>query len=141
MPKHPQSIRHYLPQIDLDLLGFFTSLTCAIHCAAVPFLLTMGVFSGIRWIASDWLELTVILLSFVLVSLSFVRSHRRHHKGLAVALLVGGGFVLIFVGHTTASELLEVGLTSAGALLIAASHFWNWKLLQHLGRQGTRRTG
>lgn len=111
----------------LDFFGFSTSLLCAIHCAALPFLLTLAPLSGLQFLDNHWIEYGIIILSFFIASNSLIHGYRRHHKkriALIVALI---GFILIGVGQVSESEWMEAFFTSSGGVTIAIAHLINWK--------------
>lgn len=112
---------------ELDLWGSIASITCAIHCSLLPFALSVGMLSGWSWLANEWVELGFIIISLILVTWSLGSSYRdvHQHKGpLSIAIL---GFVVFAAGHFLWHDL-EMYLSTAGGLLIASSHYYNWKL-------------
>jgi len=115
--------------INLDFIGFSTSLLCAIHCAALPFLLTMAPLAGLQFLDNPWIEYSIILLSFFIASSAIIHSYlRHHHRPLALTIALTG-FVLIGFGQVLESEWKEVLFTSIGGIAIAIAHLINWKLI------------
>lgn len=113
--------------LNLDFLGFFASTLCAIHCLALPFLLTFGVMGGLEWLAHGLLEFVFILLAIVFAGWSLSKSQPKHGswKAIRIALI---GFAFLIISRFPEGEL-EHYLTAAGGIFIAYAHFVNWRLL------------
>ena len=121
----------YLPSINLDFLGFSASMLCAMHCALLPFVMTVGVLSGLSWLNAPWIEISFILISIVLAAFSLYPAYKKEHanaKPLQIATL---GFFLLFLsriaGHGSVYEVIPIVI---GGILIAISHIINWQLLK-----------
>ena len=116
--------------LHLDFIGFSASLLCAIHCAALPFLLSMAPLAGLQFLDNPWIEYAIIILSFTIASNALIHGYRRHHhKSLALIIAIIG-FILIALGHTLGSEQVELFFTPSGGILIAVAHLINWKHIQ-----------
>jgi hypothetical protein len=113
--------------LALDNIGIFASSLCAIHCALVPLLITLLPLSGLSFLASEWLEVSMIAIAFFigLVSLGF--SLIKTHKTPLPFTLLLVGFSLILAGHFF-FETLEYLIIPLGGIVIAISHYVNWKL-------------
>lgn len=111
----------------LDFVGFTTSLLCAVHCAALPLLLSLAPLTGLRFLDNPAIEQAVILLSFLFASLAMAQGYRKYHQKTRPLWLVVGGFLLIGSGHYFHSAWGEPVLSSAGGLSIALAHLINWK--------------
>jgi hypothetical protein len=109
-----------------DFIGFSASLLCALHCAALPFLLTMAPLAGIQFLGNPWVEKSMILLSFGIACYALVPGYRLHRKPLAL-ILVALGLSCIGFAHTVAPEDFEAVFTPIGGGLIAVAHLINWK--------------
>jgi len=113
--------------LHLDFIGFSASLLCAIHCAALPFLLTMAPLAGLQFLDNPWIEYTIILLSFFIASNALVHAYRKHHKKPMALIIAVVGFILIGIGQLIHGEWQEVLLTSTGGMIIAIAHLVNWR--------------
>lgn len=122
-------------KLNLDLFGFFASFLCAIHCAALPLILSLSALSGLHFLAEPWFEWGMITLSATIAIVSLVPSYQKHHRNLLPIVIVLSGFVLISAGRIVEAESLEVLFTSSGATLVAASHLVNWRLKKQTGRK------
>ncbi len=107
-----------------DFMGFSASLLCAVHCAALPFLLTLAPLAGLQFLRNPWVEYALILISFGIACYALIPGYRRHHRKPLALILVLLGFLLIGAARFLEPEAV---LTSSGAVLIAIAHLINWK--------------
>jgi len=116
---------------NLDFLGFSASFLCAIHCAILPFVMTIGLVGGLSWLANPLIENGFIILSIILAAWSLYPSFKNKHHNWTALLVAGLGFGLLLfsrvVGHGSTLELASVVV---GGLLIAIAHYVNWQLLK-----------
>ncbi len=110
----------------LDFIGFGMSLLCAVHCATLPFLLSLAPLAGLQFLENPWIEYTIILLSFFIASAALVHGYRKHHQRPLALITVFFGFLLIGSGQVAPFEALEILLTTSGATTVAAAHWINW---------------
>jgi hypothetical protein len=113
---------------NLDRLGFTASTLCAIHCALLPIFITALPLLGLEFLANEWVELSMIVVSALLGTLSLSLSYRKQHRKLLPFLVLLTGFVLIATGHFCGIAALEPILIPFGGLIVAASHVVNWRL-------------
>jgi hypothetical protein len=114
----------------LDVIALGSSLLCAIHCAAIPIVLSFSALGSLHFLSNPWIEWAFITLGGVLVLFSIYPSYIKAHKNknpLAYALV---GFLSIGLGRLHLNEIWEVGFTVMGALLVGYAHLKNWKLLK-----------
>ena len=81
----------------LDKAGATASFLCAIHCALMPFVVTMLPLLGLSFLASEPVEWALLLSSATLGTLSLCAGFKQHRSrrafavlGIALALLVAG---------------------------------------------------
>nr|WP_199045846.1 MerC domain-containing protein [Dyella sp. ASV24] len=110
-----------------DRVGATASFLCAIHCAALPFVLALLPVLGLGFLADHAFERGFVMFASALALFSLISGYRHHHRPLAL-LLALPGLVLLIVGVTFA-EKYSIGLHSVmvtcGGLLVAAGHFVN----------------
>lgn len=110
-----------------DRVGATASFLCAIHCAALPFVLALLPVLGLGFLADHAFERGFVMFASSLALFSLISGYRHHHRPLAL-LLALPGLVLLIVGVTFA-EKYSIGLHSVmvtcGGLLVAAGHFVN----------------
>lgn len=111
----------------LDLLGFSASFLCAIHCMAMPLVLSFGLAGGLPWMDNPFLEWGLITSTFFIAGWSLVRSINQHgqYKPLIIAII---GFTIILLVHFLEGSL-EHYLAAIGGTAIAYAHYINWRLL------------
>lgn len=112
--------------LNLDFLGFSASMVCALHCMALPLVMTFSALSGLAWLENPWIEAIFIGLSFGIASWSLTRSYRLHQQMAAIRIVVIG-FVFIIVSRF-ADHGWEPILAAVGGMTIAGAHWKNWRL-------------
>jgi MerC mercury resistance protein len=110
-----------------DRIGATASFLCAIHCAALPFVLALLPFVGLEFLADHRFERGFVLFACMLALLALIRGYRRHQGPLPL-LLAAPGLLLLLLGVTVAegySIILHSVLVTCGGLLVASAHFVN----------------
>ncbi|MET0331352.1 MAG: MerC domain-containing protein [Dyella sp.] len=120
-----------------DRVGAAASFLCAIHCAALPFVLALLPLLGLTFLADHAFERGFVLFASVLALVSLTRGYRRHRQPLALSLALPG-LSLLLIGVTFA-ESYSIGLHSTlvacGGLLVASAHFINLRMDRRWGHQ------
>ncbi len=116
-------------RLHLDFLGFSASFLCAIHCLAMPFVLTIGMFSGLTWLEAPLFEWSMLIVSITLAIWSLLPSYLRKHGNTKPLQILGVGIVFLVASRFPEGEL-EHWLTAAGGFLLAFAHWHNWKALK-----------
>ena len=109
----------------LDQLGMTASIACAIHCAALPFLITTLPLWGLSFLGDSWVEISMICLSLFIGIWSLGKSYPKHRKILPL-LILSTGFGMIASGHYLLHEF-EAIVIPLGGFTIATAHLINWK--------------
>ena len=117
-----------------DLTGILLSLTCLVHCLALPLILLLAPALS-RWIAlPEGIHAAILLLALPAAAIA-MRDGWRRHRRLAPAVLAVSGLGLLALGRsahegwvaTADPEAADRLLTSVGALTLAAAHLVNWR--------------
>lgn len=117
-----------------DLTGIVLSLTCLIHCLALPLILLLAPALS-RWIAlPEGVHAAILLLALPAATIA-MRDGWRRHRRLAPAVLAVAGLSLLALGLSAHEGWIAVAnpaaadrlLTSVGALALAAAHLVNWR--------------
>ncbi len=117
--------------ISLDMIGFTGSFLCAIHCLALPLLVSFGLLGHLHlhetptW---EWL-LFFVLLTVAITSL--LSSYRNSHRNLLPVVMGLAGLLLILIGEINHQHVSHF-LSGIGGLLLAGAHFINWSLLKKM---------
>lgn len=122
-----------------DLMGVTLSLTCMIHCLALPLLILLAPALS-RWLAVPEGVHAFILLLALPAALVAMSDGWRRHRRLAPVLLATAGLGLLALGLAAHDgriagadpDAADRVLTSLGALSLAAAHLVNWRL-RHRG--------
>ncbi|HZP67330.1 MAG TPA: MerC domain-containing protein [Rudaea sp.] len=115
-----------------DRVGATASLLCALHCAALPFVLSTLPALGLGFLADHLFERVFIACASGLALATLIGGYRRHHDARALRLLVPGllllwtgGFLLDGTGSTVAHAVL----VALGGACLALSHVTNLRLM------------
>lgn len=111
----------------LDRAGAAVSWLCALHCLAMPFLVSTFSLLGLGFFAREGIEYIFVGLSIFLASLSLLTGFFRFHRNINTLLLFCCGTGLMI----SADKIFEENLTGkmifvvSGACSITAAHFLN----------------
>lgn len=112
---------------NIDVVGFFTSGLCALHCMAIPVLLGLGLLDGVlAGLAHGIVEWAVYGVAMIFAGTAVFSGLQTHASRLPLLLFILG-FVVISSGmlmHTGIGHLMM----ALGGLLVASGHFWNLRL-------------
>jgi TRAP-type uncharacterized transport system fused permease subunit len=114
-------------QYLLDKTGIWMSAICAVHCLVLPMFLSVSIFSGLAFMQDERIENAVLVMSAIVGAASLFPASIRHHKKLTPVIVLLCGFVMISLGKFLFTEY-ETVLTSSGAIIVAVSHYVNFKL-------------
>ena len=122
-------------QVRADKLSISLSLVCMIHCLLMPSFLILT--SGFLSLSIDNELIHKAFLIIVLpVSLYALITGYRNHKILSYFYLgTSGLWILIFAvffGEGVLGEFAEKSLTLLGSLIVASSHYKNYKACKEL---------
>jgi hypothetical protein len=117
----------------LDRLGVSASTLCAIHCAAMPFLLSILPAIGLGFLANTAFEIAMIATSIAIGTISLGSSYRLHRRLNALMMMASGGMLLIFnffghESHSAMTETLHPYIAAVAGLMIASAHWINMRL-------------
>ena len=124
-----------------DRIGAMASFLCALHCAALPFVLALLPFVGLGFLADHRFERGFVLFACVLAAVALGRGFSRNRISLPL-LLAAPGVALLLLGVTWMSGsavLAHSVLVTCGGLLLASAHFFN--LRSERRAQGAHRHG
>jgi len=124
------TLTHRLKRVDLDKAGATASLACAVHCAAMPLVITLLPLLGLTFLADERLEWGLLGLSALLGVSSLCLGFREHGHRRALAILAVG-LSLMALGRI--AEERQWGRASVLVVVlsgstIAASHLLNRRL-------------
>lgn len=116
-----------------DIVALSSSLICAIHCAAIPIVLSFSSLSGLHFLHNPLIEWSFIVAAIVFVIISLWPSYKKVHHKSRPLVIAAIGFGLIALGRLDLNELWETAHTVMGAVMVSVAHYVNWKLLRSTG--------
>ena len=119
-----EKLKKYFSQELVDNTGACLSFACAIHCMAMPLLVTILPLIGLSFLASEPAELAIIGGAVVLALGSIVWGV-RHHRSWRAFLVLVVALAFIATAHIMAEGIYEVVLHSTGGILLASAHLVN----------------
>ena len=122
-------------QVKADKLSITLSLACMIHCLLMPSFLILT--SGFLAVSIDNELIHRVFLIIVLpVSLYALITGYQNHKILSYLYLGISGlwllFFAVFFGEGVFGEFTEKSLTLIGSIIVATSHYKNYKACKEL---------
>lgn len=122
-------------QVKADKLSITLSLACMIHCLLMPSFLILT--SGFLALSIDNELIHRVFLIIVLpVSLYALITGYQNHKILSYLYLGISGlwllFFAVFFGDGVFGEFAEKSLTLIGSIIVATSHYKNYKACKEL---------
>jgi tetrahydromethanopterin S-methyltransferase subunit C len=112
-------------QVNWDALGVATSVICAIHCAALPLVLTSLPLFGINIIHNNFFEAGMITLAFAIGSFALYHGYKRHHHRVLPLLIFSVGFIFLVLKEIFISS--ETLLLIPAVVFILTAHFFNYR--------------
>lgn len=111
----------------MDGAGVTLSTACLIHCLVLPLILALLPSWSTALSLPEEFHLAMVLIAVPLTSIVLLKS--RHGAGRAGLRLALGfaGLGLMISGLFAHSLVLETGLTTCGAALVAGAHVLNWR--------------
>lgn len=114
--------------INKDFFGFLASMLCAVHCAALPLILTVSAFSGLSFLGNHMIEFVFLGISLIIATWSLIPSYTRHHRNIKPLVIVAIGFAFLISSRFLPHGFAEHFITAIGGCIVAVSHIINWKL-------------
>ncbi len=114
--------------LNKDFFGFAASVLCAIHCAALPLILTFSTLSGLSFLANHKIEFAFLGISTVFVLWSLVPGYLSHHKNILPLVLGTLGLITVCASCFLPHGALEHIMAVVGGMTIAISHIYNYRL-------------
>jgi hypothetical protein len=106
-----------------DIIALTSSLICALHCAAVPIVLSFSSLSSLHFLHEPIIEWSFIAFGLVFVIVSLWPSYKKVHHNSKPLIIATVGFSLIALGRLDLNEVWEVVNTVGGALMVSLAHF------------------
>ena len=112
----------------VDRLGIWASALCVLHCILTPVVLSCSVVLAHLLPGDEVVHRSLAALIACLGAVALIRGYRMHRQS-SVLLMMSAGLGCIFgaawFGDNLPSHLWEIGITTAGSLLMIAAHRHN----------------
>jgi hypothetical protein len=97
---------------------------CAVHCAALPFVLATLPLLGLSFLAGHTFERVFIACAAVFAGTVLLRGYRRHRQRAPLLLAVPGLALLVAGGclDLTTAVVAHTIMVTAGGTLLAGAH-------------------
>ena len=114
-----------------DKFAMGLSLACVLHCFFVPSFLILT--SGMLSVSFDneFVHKLLVLVAVPISSFALIKGYKYHKTFSFISYGILGLVALILavvLGESNLGELGEKGLTLLGSILVAYSHFKNYKM-------------
>lgn len=90
--------------IWMDWMGIVASIGCAIHCAAMPFVIAYLPALGLRFLADESFHKWMALVCFLIAIVAFVPGIRKHGNWIPVSIGAIGLGLITFAAFGLAGE-------------------------------------
>lgn len=136
VPKLPVHAAHDMLAHAADRIGATASFLCALHCAALPFVIAILPALGLSFLADHRFERIFIACASTLALAALIRGYRRHHDAIAL-YLAGAGLALLWIGAWVFDAERTLGLhatlVTIGGCTLALAHVINLRLTHSYG--------
>lgn len=102
-------------------------MLCAVHCALLPFVLTLLPLIGLEFLAGHTFERAFVACAALLACVSLLTAYRRHRHPQAL-FLMAPGIALLLVGIVVNLDLhilVHTACVVTGGVLVASAHVVN----------------
>ena len=111
----------------LDSFGACVSFACAVHCIAVPFVITLLPLIGLGFMADHNFEAGMLVFAVILAAASLCWGTRVHKKSKVLLFLLAAG-ILFAVGFFAFEGLKHWLFIAFGGSCLATGHIVNRRL-------------
>ncbi|MBN8548058.1 MAG: MerC domain-containing protein [Deltaproteobacteria bacterium] len=111
----------------LDKIGACLSFACAIHCIAMPFIITVLPLLGLGILAHSSFETFMFIITISLATASLCWGTYIHRE-TRVLLFLAAAILLFYIGGFTTHSEHEAVLVGFGGVCLAVGHFINLRL-------------
>jgi hypothetical protein len=112
-------------KVNWDALGITTSLACAIHCALLPMFLTSLPIFGVELVENTALEITMIVIAFLIGMYSLYHGWKKHHHSVVPIIIFSFGFTFLVAKVFFVEYERWLLIPAVGG--IVAAHILNYK--------------
>jgi len=116
-----------------DKTGATVSWVCAVHCLAMPLMISFLPLLGISFLAPEGIEYLIIGISIVIALISLLPAYFKQHRKIRSLLLFVSGICFVIFADILFEESVygKIVFVLMGASLITAAHFINRRLCRN----------
>lgn len=116
-----------------DKTGALVSWLCAVHCLAMPFIISFLPLLGISFLAGEGIEYIIVGISVAVALISFLPAYFRQHRKIRAVLLFVSGICFVIFADLLFEESLpgKFAFVLTGASLVTSAHFINRRLCRN----------
>jgi hypothetical protein len=111
-----------------DRVKFILSITCLVHCLAMPLLVIALPAVSTELLHNAWVELGLVAFGLVVAGSVILKDFLRVHKHVLPALLLVAGFLTQLTGIFAGGHGVSHAVLILGSLLVATAFIVNWKI-------------
>jgi len=117
----------------LDKTGATVSWLCAVHCLAMPFLISFLPLLGVSFLAHEGIEYIIVGISTVIALVTLLPAYFKQHRKIRTLLLFVSGICFVVFADLLFEESIfgKIIFVSAGAMCITTAHFINRRLCRN----------
>ncbi|QDV58723.1 MerC domain-containing protein [Rosistilla oblonga] len=104
-----------------DWIGIVASIGCAIHCAAMPFVIAFLPALGLSFLADEGFHRWMALACFVIALAAFVPGFRKHRRWTPGAIAIVGLSLITFAAFGFAGDCCAACESPAGTEVAATA--------------------
>lgn len=114
----------------LDRVGTLLSLVCALHCIALPFIMTLLPLIGLKFLQDSGVDMVLIVVA-VTVALTSLCWGAQIHGRYNLLGLVLIALAIFSIAHLFEGQYLHASLMAVGGLTLATAHILNHRLCKN----------
>ena len=119
-------------QNSLDVIGACVSFACAVHCVALPLVITLLPLLGLGFLADHTFESIMLVVSVTLATASLCWGSSIHGKRQILLFLLAA-VILFSIGFFAVEGTNHWVLIGLGGFCLASGHILNNKLCRACG--------
>lgn len=113
-----------------DKTGAAVSWACAVHCLAMPFIISFLPLLGVSFLAHEGIEFIIVGVSVAVALVSLLPAYFRQHRKIRTLLLFVSGICFVAFADKLFEDSFagKIIFVLIGACLITSAHFINRRL-------------
>lgn len=114
---------------NADFWGGTASIACAVHCAALPILFSIGLVGSHHWLAHPFFEIAMLSITSWFVYKSLIKGFFKGQTRGTVFAIAIMGLICLLIHHFLGGYSTQVVVL--GGILVGLSHIINFRSHSH----------